>query len=80
VTVPNAIAKKILDGTYRSWNRHGDLYYEDEKGEVHIISGHCGECDFTRAEDEEWDEEGSDSDDTESDTESDTTDSSSTDQ
>jgi hypothetical protein len=57
VTVPNAIAKKIQDGTYKSWNKWGDLYYEDEKGEEHKIAGHCGECDYKRAESEVWEDE-----------------------
>jgi hypothetical protein len=54
IRVPNEIAKKIQDGTYSSWNRHGDLYYADENNVVHKLSGTEGDADFKRAVDEEW--------------------------
>jgi hypothetical protein len=60
VTVPNDIAEKIQDGTYISWNKWGDLYYIDGAGQEQKITGHCSECDFKRAENEEWVAEGPD--------------------
>jgi len=60
VTVPNDIAEKIQNGVYKSWNKWGDLYYIDEAGQEQKITGHCSECDFKRAEHEEWTDEGPD--------------------
>ena len=63
VTVPNKIARKLKeqegvqnseDATWAFGNKWGDLYYQDEDGEEHMIEGNGGDCDYKRTEQGEW--------------------------
>ena len=77
VTVPNKIARKLKeqegvqnseDATWAFGNKWGDLYYQDEDGEEHMIEGNGGDCDYKRSEEGEWlDEEESGDEDEEED-------------
>jgi hypothetical protein len=63
VTVPNKIARKLKEqegvqscenATWAFGNKWGDLYYQDEDGEEHMIEGNGGDCDYKRSEEGEW--------------------------
>jgi hypothetical protein len=54
--VSNDVAKKIKDGTYKSYNKHGTLYWIDENGKENKVEAHDYQEDYKRArEDVEWD-------------------------
>ena len=62
--VPNDVAKKIKDGTYKSYNKHGTLYWVDENGKENKVEAHDYQEDYKRArEDVEWDYNEEDSED-----------------
>jgi hypothetical protein len=66
VSVPNAIARKLKeqdgvqnseDAPFAFGNKWGDLYYQGEDGEEHMIEGTALEIDYKRTEEGEWENE-----------------------
>jgi hypothetical protein len=62
-TVPNDVAKKIKDGTYKSWTKHATLYWVDENGKEHSVDGKTQEDYKKPRDDVDWHYEEEDSDD-----------------
>ena len=66
VSVPNAIARKLKeqdgvqnseDAPFAFGNKWGDLYYQGEDGEEHMIQGTALEIDYKRTEEGDWENE-----------------------